>query len=65
MNCIYYIFGVCRAQPLVDGAKIDQFYAPVEEDQKEYCKDKLKFSKCPRLVAYHNHLKARGVAKKR
>jgi hypothetical protein len=64
VNCIYFIYDVCRSQPHIPlNNRIDQFYKPTGPEQGELCKNGPAFEKCPRFVAYQNHLKAVGLAK--
>ena len=64
VNCIYFIYDVCRSQPHIPlNDRTDQFYKPTPGEQGDFCKNGPAFEKCPRFVAYQNHLKAVGLAK--
>ena len=59
MQCIYLDEkGNCRAHPW------DVGYKPDESVLKEYCKTE-DFRGCPRLIAYHDYLEAKGEKPKK
>ena len=65
MDCIYIVKGECMAQPFTQHSAAGSlgFYKPNEEDQKTFCKNAEASKTCPRFTAYHEHLKAVGLAK--
>ena len=66
VGCIYFASNECRAQPFVQVAQGERdYYKPTEQDQKEHCRSGGSFRRCPRLLAYQDHLKAIGLEKER
>ena len=67
LGCIYFASNQCRAQPFVQVAQGEklELYKPTEQDQKEHCRSGASFRRCPRLLAYQDHLKATGLEKER
>ena len=70
VDCIYYVNGMCRAQPftVVEGRGTrGGFYKPTEEEQKKYCKNggdvgiPDDFIHCIRYRAYLDYLRAKGL----
>ncbi|MCX6660093.1 MAG: hypothetical protein NTX81_06920 [Candidatus Bathyarchaeota archaeon] len=63
VNCIYFVIDECRAQPFTERTERGlNYYKPDEEDRKNYCKTH-DFKRCPRYVAYNEHIRALGLKK--
>jgi hypothetical protein len=62
VNCVYFIGGECRAQPVL--GKEEGYYKPNEEDKTNFCSNSRMMRTCPRAGLYHEHLRAIGLEKK-